>query len=790
MLKARHVDRRGPASRVAPREQHPLVTIATGGIARRRATVGEVPSTPRLAVLSSKLERPYRRPGIIDRPGLLERVTATSSPMVGFVAPAGYGKSTALAQYADATSRPTAWLSADHRDSDAATLLIGLAAAVDRVAPLSEETASVVARPGSTFWTAAVPRLGAAIAAIPGLRLVVDDVDRIEDLEAADVLLALAAYLGPGARLIIGGRSLGRLPQARLVASGQLTVFGREDLALDPSETARLLVAMGLRPTEESARRLTDRTEGWAAAIYLSSLGGSDRAADRLGIPQTATGRGVEEFLRTEVLGAMSAQEADFVLRASVLDRLSGPLCDHVLDRDHSGSDLDRIERRNLFLIPLDPARTWYRFHHLLGDFLRAELERRDGAAAAALRQRSAHWHADHGLHEAALEYAIAAGDEELAARLVLAVGQEAVNHGRMETVRRWFGWFDDRGVGQRDAAFAAQATMIFALAGDLERAERWSAVAAIAADAEGGVAGRRGRGLVAIAGVLMGHDGAKGMSSAGQVAVESIDDADPYRVAALVSAGAARLIAGDTEAGRQGLLGAIARFDAGSIGNVAAIMALTMLAADALAYSDRSMAEANVRRARSIIVSHHLSDTVVAVGVDALDARLALAHGATEQAKADLAHAQRLRPQLNPSVPWLAIRARLDLVRAHMALHDPGGARTLMAEIRDILRVRPDMGTLVAEFEDLDRRLEGVRGGTAGVSTLTLAELRLLPLLTTRPPIVPERSASACSCRRTRSRPRPPISIYRKLEVTSRSEAIERAVELGLLGRGGAVER
>ena len=215
--------------------------------------------------------------------------------------------------------------------------------------------------------------------------------------------------------------------------------------------------------------------------------------------------------------------------------------------------------------------------------------------------------------------------------------------------------------------------------------------------------------------------------------------------------------------------------------------MALTLLAAGAMASGDRVQAEGHVRRARSIIVTNHLTDAIVAVGVDALDARLAIAHGAIEQAKADLAHAQRLRPQLNPSVPWLAVRARLDLVRAHMALHDPGGARTLMAEIRDLLRVRPNMGTLVAEFEDLDRRLEGVRGGTAGVSTLTLAELRLLPLLTTHLSFreIGERLYVSQNTVKTQA-----ISIYRKLEVTSRSEAIERAVKLGLLDAAGPSER
>ena len=172
-------------------------------------------------------------------------------------------------------------------------------------------------------------------------------------------------------------------------------------------------------------------------------------------------------------------------------------------------------------------------------------------------------------------------------------------------------------------------------------------------------------------------------------------------------------------------------------------------------------------------------SSSAIAIGIDALDARLAIAHGAHEQARADLAHAQRLRPRVSYATPWLAIRARLDLIRAHLAMGDGGGARTLMAEVREILVLRPDMGTLLAERDELVERLAAVRGGEAGASTLTLAELRVLPLLTTHLTFreIGERLFVSQNTVKTQA-----ISIYRKLEATSRSEAIGRAVELGLL--------
>jgi LuxR family maltose regulon positive regulatory protein len=733
----------------------------------------------RLAVPATKLQPRYQRPGIVARPRLLERIRHASSPMVALIAPAGYGKSTVLSQLGEDS---LAWLSADRRDGDPAVLVRDLAAAIDRVRPLASETIDAVMMPGPSVWLTAVPRLGAVLAAEPDMTLVIDDIDHIDEPEAVDVLMSLTEHIRGSARIILAGRSFGMVPAARLVSRGVLTTLERDDLALDAAETASVLAAAGVRTGIPQVQDLHQRTEGWAAGVYLSALSAEPHRLGE-GLSFAAPARLVEEYLRTEVIGSLNADDAELLLAASVLDRMCGSLCDALLDRRRAGAALDRLERTNLFLIPLDRERTWYRFHHLLGDFLRAELERHDPDLALDLRRRAGAWHEANGEPEAALEYAMAGGDEARAARLTLLLGQTALNAGRSETVRRWFGWFDEREAGRRMPRLAAYAAFVFAFEGDAARAERWAdATSAVPDDTIHGP----DLGVVAVNRVLLARGGVDQMLVDAQLAVDSIPDSDTFRIAALTALGVARQVAGDVDGAERALTEAVARWDVTRSAHAAVCMSLVQLAASALERGDRQMAGAHVHKARGIVTANDLGEHIITVGIDALDARIAMAHGAVEQARADLAHSQRVRPRLGHATPWLALRARFDLVRVHLALGDGGGARTLMAEVKDILTLRPEMGSLLAERDELVDRLAAVRGGQAGASTLTMAELRVLPLLTTHLTFreIGERLFVSQNTVKTQA-----ISIYRKLEATSRSEAIDRAVTLGLIESSGQTE-
>lgn len=708
---------------------------------------------------------------------------AATTPLIALVAPAGYGKSTAAAQFAAGSGRLVAWLSADHRDGDVAALLRGIAAAVDQVAPLDDAVIDQVVAPGPSVWTGAVPHLGAALAGATGVTLVIDDIDRIDDISAIDVLLALADHLADTGRLVLTGRTVGKIPVGRLIARGQLTLIGRQELSLDERETAAVLVANGRPAGAADVRQLVARTEGWATGVYLSSMRRSAPVSDGWADSPTSPERLVEEYIRTEVLETMEPGDAARLLRWSVLEQLTGPLCDAVLGDEGSGAILDRMERHNLFIIPLDRERRWFRLHHLLSDVLRAALLRTEPDAAVHVRRRAADWYASVGQPEIGLEYAIAADDVDRASALAIQVAQPVMNAGRTDTVHRWFDWFEARAAGDDRPRLAAMAAMSFAVDGDGDRSAYWADVAHRAAgDDPGPVAG-----LLAIVRVSASRSGIEAMIQDGELAVSLVADDDPWRVAALTALGVSCALAGDTDRAREVLAAAIERWDRGSIGNGAVCMALTQSAVMALDGGERSAAEAYLRKARGLLIANGMTEQAVACAVDALDARVAMIHHAVDQARRDIAHSQRIRPRLGTGIPWLAVRARLDLIRAHIAMGDGGGARTLMAEVRDILATRPALGALHDERTELEARLSELRGGTAGATTLTIAELRLLPLLTTHLSFreIGERLFVSHNTVKTQA-----ISIYRKLDATSRSEAIARAVQIGLLEAPAGGER
>ncbi|HYH94137.1 MAG TPA: hypothetical protein VD763_13325, partial [Candidatus Saccharimonadales bacterium] len=518
------------------------MTIAGGGIGRARGTPA-IRTDAGFGVLATKIQPPWQRKGIIERPALMARLRAGQAPVAALIAPAGYGKSTAAAQFAKLAGPQVAWLSADVRDGDAATLLRGIAGAISRVAPLPPDVADQVVAPRPSVWHGAVAQVGSALAELNDLALVIDDVDRIVDREAVDVLLALMESLAGPHRLILTGRTLGALPVARLVSRGLLAPFGREDLALDRQEIGAVLSAAGHGASPAEIQAVNERTEGWAAGVYLTALtsGGADHGA--LELATTGSERLIEDYLSTEVVGVMDPADAEHLLQWSVLDQLNGELCDAILAREGSGADLDRLERTNLFVIPLDRERKWFRLHHLLGDYLRSELERTDPQQAAHLRRRAAAWCESKGMAELALEYAIAAEDDEHASNLAQAVAQPTMNAGRTETVRRWFSWLEARDAGVDRPRLAATASLSFAFDGDVDRAMRWADIVDRAP--LGDVDSDPDAGLVAISRGCLMRGGMAELIKDAAIAERTVPDEDSWRVAALLAVGLAQVLQG-----------------------------------------------------------------------------------------------------------------------------------------------------------------------------------------------------------------------------------------------------
>jgi LuxR family maltose regulon positive regulatory protein len=743
------------------------------------------------AVLQTKLVPPPSRPGIIPRPTLTSKLAGITTPIVVVSAPAGFGKSTSVAQWAAQDARPVAWLSLDARDNDAYVLLSYLHVALDAIAPMPPDVGVAIASAAPSIWTSAVPRLGAAIASCGRVVVVLDDFDRVTDPDGTDAILSLSDHLPPGAQLVLVGRTEGRLPVPRLIAESRVSVVGVTDLVFDDDETATILRDAGIVVPPADIERITGHLEGWPAGVYLTAR--SLQAGGRLPLvanaqtrqPDTAEGPSLThlagEYLRTELLERLDADDLAFALRTSVLERLTGELCDAVVERSDSAARLRSWERSNLFLIPLDSDHLWYRYHHLLHDVLAVELQRREPRVIPELHRRAAAWSVAQGFHEQAFEHDAAADEVAAAAKLLPGLLQRAWNAGRVDTALRWADWFESTPeFDQHVEALAAGSFMLRHL-GEATRADRWSDTAEHWHPDPDDATAVHGSALRHLGRAFGMRSGPERMLDDAERAVDGLDAMDPWLIPALSVLGVAQYLSGHDVDAAVTLDRAIDEATARNASPTAASIGAAIRAVVSIDRDDWAAAERSVRVGQEMVAANHLGEHSPGIAIDAVAARVAAHASDHATARAHIMHSQRIRPVLNQAIPWLAVRTRLDLAKAHLALADPAGARTLTLEVRDVMTRRPKLGVLGPEADALHARLEQVRGGSPSASTLTIAELRLLPLLSTHLTFreIGERLFVSANTVKSQA-----ISIYRKLDATSRSEAIERAAQAGLIDR------
>src|SRR5450631_123242 len=430
-------------------------------------------------LLGVKLAAPSARPGTVAKADAIGRLCASILPFATVVAPAGYGKTTLLAKWGEADPRPFAWVALDGRDDDALVFLRYIAVAIHGVEPLPAEVFEALSGPGGSTWINRVPRVGSALGALERpLVLVLDDLHAVANPSCLDVLAALFEYVPAGSQIAVASREDPALPLARWRAHGLVHEIGVGDLRLDAQEAKLLLEAARVELDADALSELTERTEGWPAGLYLAAL------SMRAGAPSSASAAGfsgserfVSEYFRFELLSRLSAAEAQFLQCTSVLDRMSGGLCDAVLETTRSADTLAALERRNGFVVPLDRQGEWYRYHHLFGQLLRTELERSQPDIVPELNRRAMDWCIANDLTEAAVFYGHAAGETDTVAGLVDALGLPLYYDGRMETVEEWLGWFGDDEL-VRYPALAVYGAWIRVLTGRPADAERWLGLA------------------------------------------------------------------------------------------------------------------------------------------------------------------------------------------------------------------------------------------------------------------------------------------------------------------------
>ena len=396
-------------------------------------------------LLETKLQVPRRRRDLVARPRLSERLSRGAESALTLVsAPAGFGKTTMLADWLATTAtkeRSAAWLSLDQRDNDPALFWTYLVAALKTAAPgVGADALSLLQSPQPPIEAVVATLLNDLSAISNDVVLVLDDYHLIDAREVQDGMAFLLEHLPPQIHLVIAGRADPALPLARLRGRGELIEVRAADLRFTPEEVAAYLNgAMGLALTAQDVAALEGRTEGWIAALQMAALsmqGRDDVAGFIAGF--AGDDRYIVDYLAEEVLQRQPEHVQHFLLQTSVLDRLSGPLCDAVTGQNGGKARLAALERGNLFLMPLDDHRRWYRYHRLFADVLQAHLldERPDDVPE--LHRRASLWYEQNGEPSEAIRHALAAEDFERAADLI-ELSIPALRRDRREvTLRRW----------------------------------------------------------------------------------------------------------------------------------------------------------------------------------------------------------------------------------------------------------------------------------------------------------------------------------------------------------------
>src|SRR6266849_1327441 len=407
--------------------------------------------TPDLLLLATKFHMPRLRAPLVHRPHLVERLQqAVKRPLTLIAAPAGFGKTTLLSTWLEHGSLQAAWITLDPDDDDLTRFWSYVFTALSRVHPGSGTSALALLQASTLSPLPPIETVLSVwineLATLPHeVALVLDDYHLITAQPIHRAITYLLDHLPPQLHLVIATRADPPLSLARLRARGHLTEIRAVDLRFTTEETAAFLTrTLSLNLSGEDIAALETRTEGWIAGLQLAALSMQGQK-DATSFIQSFTGSHhfVLDYLLEEVLQRQSDSVQTFLLRTSILDHLCGPLCDAVLRGPTASAQatLEYLERANLFLVPLDSERCWYRYHHLFADLLRQRLHHSNTSSTgdeAELHRRASQWYEDHGLEIEAFHHAAAANDVERAARLIEGQGVPLHFRGAGAPVLNW----------------------------------------------------------------------------------------------------------------------------------------------------------------------------------------------------------------------------------------------------------------------------------------------------------------------------------------------------------------
>ena len=700
---------------------------------------------------------------------------ASDSSVITLVAPPGSGKTTVLAQWAEKLRPRVAWVSCDKTDDDPVALWTAVATAINAVAPLGPAASRLLAASGGSIGI--VPAFVAAIEPIGApMTIVLDHLEHVASRQCRAAVAEFAMRVPEGWQLALASREPLPIPTARIRAEGRITEFGSAELAMSTDEAEALLARAGVQDPAKWVDELLQRTEGWPVGLYLTAL------AIEAGTPvgEHAVGgddRWISDYLRSELLDRLASSEARFLVRTSVLDRLCGPLCDAVAMASGSAHLLENLVGRNMLVHPLDRHREWYRYHHLLREHLQAELRLVRPEEIPELHSRAAVWFEANDMPEDAIEHAQAAGDADRMARLILELMSPVWASGRVETVLRWMQWLEGHPSATHYAAVMAHGALIHALLGRASAAERWADVAERLPPTGTLPDGSSVAGTLAYLRANLAREGMPAMRRDAKDAWEGLSPATPFRPTMVHLEGVSYLLDGDLEMAEAVMSHAWDLVAAdGSLPLVGLVLAERSVVATER--SDWQAADSFAQQALRTVDDGGFDGYWTSALVFAAAARSAAHRGDIPAARRLVRRAARLRPLLTYALPVVSVQALVELARAYLGIIEPGGAAAALNQAAGILQQRPDLGTLPKTVALLQEQVGRIHGTTRGAPSLTAAELRLVPMLPTHLSM-PEIGEQLHISRHTVKSE--VISMYRKLGVSSRSEAVARINELGL---------
>src|SRR5215216_8035822 len=744
---------------------------------------GDVTGSPRPELLWTKLVAPAPQAGLLPRAGLQSLLQASLQAKLCLVAaPAGSGKTSLLAQWrAVAGGGRVAWVSLEESDNDPTRFWSYLVAALWTVEPQVGTVAlEALGGPSVELERVVVPSLVNDLATVSGpLVLVLDDYHLITDPICHQTLGLFLDQLPAAVHVVLSTRLDPPLSLARLRARGELAELRAAELQFTGEEAAVLLNgSMGLALAAEDVARLAQRTEGWAAGLVLAGLSLRGRQ-DPSGFIAAFSGgdRHVADYLVVEVLERQPAELRGFLLRTSVLERLSGPLCDAVLETRGSAALLGQLEASNLFVVPLDDRRQWYRYHQLFADLLRLQLGAGEPALVPVLHRRAAAWHRAAGQVDEAIGHASAAGDLAEAGTLIARHWASHWLGGQRATVARWL-------EGLPEAAILADppVALIAAWSRGFQGASKQDTERWLAAAEHEGYGGPPPDGMgsqafgAALARATLIFDDVGRSTAAASRAFELAGDQPAESAWAGSALGQALYLSGRPAEARPWLEDLVSQVPASvqPYAVVTALAVLSLLAADQDDPAAASLARGAVATAEAQAVNFEPLSGIV---------YLALGRALARQGKLAEAEVQMERALELFEVDSMGLHRTLALLVLASVRHGRGdlpGARALVDQAHNLIDQFIDPGmlpSLLEQAEDtLGSRPRRPAQMTAPLTERELAVLRLLPTRLSTREISRELSVSVTTVRSQIQ------AVYRKLQVNSRAEAVTQARQLGLL--------